>query len=396
VPKLRHSLPSYSLHKRSGQAVVRLAGRDVYLGPLGSPESRELYDRFVAEWLANHRRPPAPPAEAPPDVGVTVDELIVRYLEFARLHYRKDHARTSEFGNVKDALRPLHRLFGSTPAAAFGPKRLKAVRDEMVRSGSAARTTVNARVRRIVRAFRWAGSEELIPAAVHQALKTVSGLQRGRTSAREPGPVKPVPEAFVDAVRPHVARQVWAMVELQRLSGMRPGEVVSMRTGDLDTSGRVWLYRPRGHKTEHTGRERLVYLGPRAQEVLRPWLRTDLDEYLFQPREAEAERQAERRRDRKSKVSPSQVDRSKPGARRKPGDHYPPLSYYVAVRRACEAAGVPRWCPNRLRHNAATALRREFGLDVAQVVLGHASPDTTLIYAEADRQRAAEAMLRIG
>jgi integrase len=72
------------------------------------------------------------------------------------------------------------------------------------------------------------------------------------------------------------------------------------------------------------------------------------------------------------------------------------LSYRNAIHRACRRVGVPIWGPNRLRHNAATVLRRAVGLDVAQVVLGHASPDMTLIYAEADRQRAAEAMLRIG
>ena len=131
-------------------------------------------------------------------------------------------------------------------------------------------------------------------------------------------------------------------------------------------------------------------------EVLRLWLRTNLEEHLFQPREADAGRKAEMRRNRKTKVQSSQVDRSKPDARRKPKDCYSPLSYRNAIHRACRTAGVPIWGPNRLRHNAATMLRREFGLDVAQVVLGHASPDTTLIYAEADRQRAAEAMSRIG
>ena len=395
MPKLQKSFPSYSLHKRSGQAVIRLSGRDVYLGPHNSPESRERYDRFVAEWLANGRRPPEPPAEVPADDGVTVDELIVGYLEFAGLHYRKNNTPTKELGNIKDSLRPLHQLYGSTPAAGFGPKRLKTIRERMI-ADKLARGVINQRVGRIVRAFKWAGSEELLPASVYQSLKTVSGLRRGRTAARETEPVRPVPEASVDAIRPHVDSRVWTMVELQRLAGMRPGEVIAMRTGDLDMTGRVWTYRPSGHKMEHRERERLIHLGPRAQEILRPWLRSNLGEHLFQPQEADADRKAEMRRERKSKVQPSQADRSKPDGRRKPGENYSPLSYRNAIHRACRTAGVPIWGPNRLRHNAATLLRREFGLDVAQVVLGHASPDTTLIYAEADRARAAEAMLRIG
>jgi integrase len=395
VPKLPRSIPSYSCHKRSGQAVVRLADRDVYLGPFNSPESRERYDRFVAEWLANGRRPPEPLTETPAELGLTIDELIVRYMEFAGLHYRKNDTPTKELGNIKDSLRPLRQLYGSTPAETFGPKRLKTVRERMIAAGLA-RGVINQRVGRIIRAFKWAGSEELISVTVYQALKTVSGLQRGRTTARETEPVKPVPEAFVDAVRPHVSAQVWAMIELQRLSAMRPNEVVAMRAADLDTSGPAWVYRPASHKMEHKGKGRVVFLGPRAQAILRPWFRPSLEEHLFQPREASAARRTALRATRKTPVQPSQRDRSRPGARRRPGVRYTVQTYRAAIYRACEAAGVPMWSPNRLRHNAATRLRREFGLDTAQVVLGHASPDTTLIYAEADRQRAAEAMLRIG
>jgi len=121
-----------------------------------------------------------------------------------------------------------------------------------------------------------------------------------------------------------------------------------------------------------------------------------LEEYLFRPEEAEAERHAGRKEARKTPVPPSQRDRRKTDPKKKPGDRYTTRVYAHAIAGACRPAGVPVWGPNRLRHLAATSLRREFGLDVAQVVLGHASPDTTLIYAEADRERAAEAMLRIG
>jgi integrase len=108
----------------------------------------------------------------------------------------------------------------------------------MVDSGLC-RNEVNKRTGRIVRAFKWAVGEAMVPPSVHHGLQAVSGLRRGRAEVRESKPVKPVPDAFVDAIRPHVARQVWAVVELQRLTGMRPGEVCIMRTCDLDTSGRV-------------------------------------------------------------------------------------------------------------------------------------------------------------
>ena len=33
MPKLNSSLPKYRLHRASGQAVVTLYGKDIYLGP---------------------------------------------------------------------------------------------------------------------------------------------------------------------------------------------------------------------------------------------------------------------------------------------------------------------------------------------------------------------------
>jgi integrase len=186
------------------------------------------------------------------------------------------------------------------------------------------------------------------------------------------------------------------MIDLQSLSGMRPGEVVSMRACDLDTSGATWVYVPSEHKTEHHGKARLIFLGPRAQEVLRPWLRLDLTAPLFSPAEAEAHRRAERRARRKTPVQPSQVNRSKSEPARAPGPRYTVRSYRQAIVRACRKVGVPEWHPNQLRHNAATTLRREFGLDVARAVLGHSSPAVTEVYAEVDAGKARDAMGRIG
>ncbi|MDG3007695.1 tyrosine-type recombinase/integrase [Paludisphaera mucosa] len=61
-----------------------------------------------------------------------------------------------------------------------------------------------------------------------------------------------------------------------------------------------------------------------------------------------------------------------------------------------DAPVVPHWHPHQLRHSAATALRREFGLDVARAASGHTSPAVTLRYAEADVALAREAMERMG
>ena len=43
----RHKNPTYRLHKATGQAVVTLGGRDIYLGRHGTPESQAEYDRIL-------------------------------------------------------------------------------------------------------------------------------------------------------------------------------------------------------------------------------------------------------------------------------------------------------------------------------------------------------------
>jgi integrase len=331
--------------------------------------------------------------------------MLLAYLEHVDAYYVKNGKPTTEPVNIRLALRPLRRLCGATMAREFGPSRLKAVRQDMVASGLC-RNEVNKRVRRILRAFKWAVGEEMVPAIVHHGLRAVEGLRRGRSNARESEPVRPVPDAFVDAIEPYVSRQVWAMVQLQRLTGMRPGEVCGMRTIDVDRSGRVWIYTPESHKTEHHGRERRVYLGPSAQAILRPWLRPELMAYLFQPREAEAGRRAEQRANRKTPVQPSQQYRRKRRPRRTPGSRYTTGTYRQAIGYGIDKANreaertanapVPGWHPHQLRHSAGTRLRREFGLDVARAVLGHSSPVVTEVYAELDGAKAAEAMERVG
>jgi integrase len=235
----------------------------------------------------------------------------------------------------------VQQVYGRTPAAEFGPKKLKAVRQAMVEKGWC-RTYVNHQTDRVRRAFRWAAGEELVPGEVYHALQAVSGLRRGLPGVRESEPVRPVPEALIEAAKPSMPPPVGAMVELQLLTGMRPGEVVIMQAIDLDTAGRVWVYRPRTHKTEHHGKAREVYLGPRAQAVVRPWLKLDATAYLFSPAEAEAARDSKRRGQRKTPLWPShlrhQARKRKARPKRAPADRYDVASYRRTIKRACDQA----------------------------------------------------------
>jgi hypothetical protein len=49
-----------------------------------------------------------------------------------------------------------------------------------------------------------------------------------------------------------------------------------------------------------------------------------------------------------------------------------------------------------LRHNAATTLRKQFGIEVARVILGHGSATMTEIYAEMDIDKARAVMESVG
>jgi integrase len=450
MPRRRNSAPpSYRLHRKSGQAIVTLADaatgrrRDVLLGPHGSAASREEYTRVLAEHEARGRRLPD---AGPPPGDLSVNELVLRFWRHAEGHYRHpDGSPTGELDNLRHALRPLRRGWGSSPAAQFGPLALKALRDRLVASGLC-RPVVNQRVRAVQRVFRWAVSEELVPPAVAEGLRSVPGLQRGRTAAPEPEPVGPADDRHVGAALPYLLPPVAAMVRLQRLTGMRPGEACGLRADLLDRSAPLWRYRPRRHKAAHKGKARVVVVGPRAQELLAPFLLAAGDGYLFSPRRAVESLRADRRAARKTRVQPSQRDRSKRRPKVAPGDRYTAHSYARAVARACQEAAVAdlaarrpdllppvreaqaglraarsahrrasgpdrkaalaafnaaerglraavaaaaeagdsvrHWHPNQLRHSRGTELRALYGLEGAQVGLGHARADVTQVYAE--------------
>lgn len=377
MPRLTKSTPRYRKHKASGQAVVTLSGRDFYLGKHGTKASLAEYDRLTGEWLAAGR-----PAYLTDELTgrLTITELIAAYRKHVESHYVKAGRPTSEQDAIRAALRPLRRLYGTRPACEFGPLALKTVRNEMIDSGLA-RGTINQNIGRIRRLFKWGASEELIPSQVHVALQTVQGLQKGRTNARETPPVTPVNDDAINAVLPQVRPVVAAMIMLQRLTGMRPGEVVCLRTGDIDRGGEVWEYRPDSHKTEHHGHDRVICIGPKAKSILLPYLTADPSRYCF---EAKSTRRSDTSKQRGKQVS----NDGRPC--------YTVASYRRSITRACQKAGIEAWSPNQLRHKRATEIRKLFNLEAAQVTLGHARADVTQVYAERNNELARKVALQCG
>jgi integrase len=366
-----------------------------------------LYARLIAAWQAGTLQNP-PPASA------NGDEKVLSINELVLSHYVKDGKPTDTLAGIKAALRYLRNLFGGTPAGEFGPKSLKILRHHLIEV-SLSRGVVNKRIGQVKRAFKWAVAEELVPPSLYHGLQAVAGLTFGRSKARETEPVRPVPDLHVAVVLPFVSPVVAAMIMLQRLSGMRAGEIVIMRPCDIDTSsGDIFIYEPSDHKGRWRGHRKHIPLGPEAQKILQPFLNRDPRAFLFSPQEAEAWRLEHRPpyhgRERKTKIYPCELKRRQKlkEARRKQRkpkrpkrERYDTNSYRRAIEYGltkAKKAGfvVPHWHPHQLRHNRGTEVRRKYGVEAAAAALDHAHISTSEIYAERNLEQARQIAREMG
>ncbi len=203
------------------------------------------------------------------------------------------------------------------------------------------------------------------------------------------------------------------MIQLQRLTGMRPCEAVILRPCDIDRTDTVWIYTPQDHKNRWRGHRKEVPLGPRVQALLAPFLDRSPEEYCFSPQEAmEWRRQnlsVHSKSDRKTPVYPSELKarekaklaRRKRKPKRVKRDRYDTDSYRRAInygQQKARKAGVdlPHWHPNQIRHTRATEIRKKFGIEAAQVALGHARADVTQVYAERNSELARRIAMELG
>jgi integrase len=394
------SVPKYRHYRPKNLGVVRLSGRDFYLGQYGSPASLERYHRLLAEWLENGRQLPSTssPDQQGDPAPLSINEMLLQYWHFAQYYYRTAEGPSKELTCMEHAIRPLKALFGLSRAHEFGPKALKVVRQSMIEA-DLCRHQINTRINRIRRVFKWAASEELVPPSVTEGLRTVAGLRKGRTAARESKPVKPVSSKHVEPVLRFVSPQVAAMIQLQMLTGMRACEVTIMRPCDIDRSGDVWIYSPGQHKTDYLNHKKLVPLGLKSQSLIRTFLERPDNAYLFSPKEAEAwrneQRAISRNPGRKTKIYACELrarERRKHASihrksKRPKREKYDTDAYRRAVTYGIAKARragieIPHWHPHQLRHTLATIIRKQHGLEGAQVMLGHRSVDVTQLYAE--------------
>jgi len=397
VPNPRKSLPRYLKHSSGKARIVwtDAAGtrrEKVLPGLYDSPESRQAFARLQLE-LASF--PAASATLTVTNTGPTVAEVLLPYLRYATEY----HGGGSELETIKVALRLTREVYGFTPARQFGPLALKAVREAMIRTGWS-RVYVNRQTRRVVRAFRWGVGEELVPPDVHAALKAVPGLRAGKTTAHELAPRLPANPADVEATLPHLPPHTRALVELLRVTGMRPAEACRMTFAQIDRSAAVWVYRPAKHKTEYRGKSRAVHLGTAAQEIISRHLggkELAPDEPLFSPIRQREEWHAAKRAVRKSKVQPSQEDRRKAEPKKLPGRTFTSHSVSRAVAVACKKASVTPWSPYQLRHLRGAELRERFSLEHVRAALGHSHASMSAHYSSgADAVLAGEVARQAG
>ncbi len=460
MPRPRNSVPTYRKHS-SGCAAVTVYRPDgsraeiTLPGKFGSEESKREYESLLARLRGTDGNLPEDPRSRS---GLTVGELVKRFLTHANEFYvhpgTKEH--TGEMPVLRAAFRALLRLHFRLPAASFGPLALKALRVALV-SGSwltpeekaqlvrdrrpigLARKTVNHYVGRIKLLFTWGASEELVPASAAVALKSVAGLARGKSEARETAPVTPVSSAVIDDTLPHLPPVVRDMIEVLLLTGMRCGELCMMRARDLDMTGATWIYRPATHKNKHRGMTKAVAIGPRAQAIIRKYLKTDLSAYLFSPAEQDEVIRAAKRAARKTPLYPyhlkQRTGRRRQGGKRRPTARFRPSVVNNAIHCACRKAFplpenlAPRtksngkretaaqwkrrltpkqlaavrawdkehsWHTHQLRHSASLNFTREFGLEAARAALGHSTVDMSAMYAGRDLEAAKTVAAGVG
>jgi len=200
---------------------------------------------------------------------------------------------------------------------------------------------------------------------------------------------------------------------------MRSGELCKMRPCDIDRSSEVWFYKPKSacekqydHKTEYLGHVKIIPIGPKAQTILAKYLLRDSTEFCFKPEESYKQHLQRKSDKRETPLSCG----NRPGSNRKGNRKFKPCydadTYQKAIKRACKILWPApddfskeqkkqwhkehSWHPHQLRHNAATEIRKEFGLDAARAVLGHKNLSITDDYAELDLEKAKEVARLIG
>ena len=249
------------------------------------------------------------------------------------------------------------------------------------------RSGINKLVAMALQVLRWGKTRKLVPKTAYADVAATEPLRRGECGDRpECGrPRRAVSDEEAEKVAAACkSTQVAAMVRLQALCGMRPGEVCGMRWADIDKTPMLgdttgsWLYVVPAGKTSHHGHVTRYVLPPAAQKILEQFPATPLA-YIFSPAAAMAERRKRLRANRKAPPT-TQTKQRDANAQHDYGERWGINEYRHAVLRACTDAKVARFTPHELRHGFVTWAANALSLGAAAAAANHRNLTTTQRY----------------
>ena len=351
--------PTPTVHKKSGQARVRVGKRTIWLGTAGSQQAAENYKEFLGAWGANGSSIPddfrlkgsraIPEVDAPERTVLKVGDLMFNALSSVGAgrtpkELRKQ-SRWWRLRAVATALEP----FSGMPAIEFGPKILNEVATQLSTEKKRTKKYVREIVSEIRRIFSDAVAREELPAerlVALQALK-LRDIKGTKSKRRQPVPQEDI-EATCDQLPPVVAD----LIRFIALTGCRPSEAMRATQEQFDTTQPTWVWDIPEHKTDEHDIERIVAIGPRCRKILqRWWSGKKPDEFVFS------------RGDLKRSITRYSVRMRK---LKTDGEQFTQEDLRQRVIRAAKKAGVSHWTPYRLRHTGLTEARKHGGLDAAQ------------------------------
>lgn len=310
----------------------------------------------------------------------TVSELGLTYLVWCQ----ERQFSQGELANRRSAINELRYQFGTLPLQQFGAPQLLQLQEHFVRLGWS-RNYCNRQIRRVIQLFEWGVPFRFVSVQLVQELRLVPPLKAGRTEARETKPRSAPSQAEIAAVRSCLHEKYRPLFDLLRLTGARPGELLSLTTGMIERCPppEPWRCVLAKHKTSHWGKPRVLFFNATAQAILRPLLSADPSAPLFRFSHdafCEAVRQA------------CHTALGLPEELRKDPRHLTPEQRIQRARWRHEHA----WTPYALRHKVATELVDQLSLEAAQHVLGHSAAAMTAEYARTAERQAKEAIKRLG
>lgn len=410
--------PRPKVHARSGMARVRVCGREVWLGPAGSPAADQRYRQILAAWVASNGQTidealdtPKPPAAAKPDrpparrrspaatakpatanTTMTVGGLVIAYLASIKAGRTEEQVRSlSKWWRAREIGNALFSR-AAIPVTQFGPRMLREVRDELAATPKTydvakefkhrARSHINRLVRETVAMFSWGVSEELVPVEVWQALKTTPHLKAGESAARETKPRQPVSAEDFDAILPFLPPVLADMVQFCRLVSCRPIEACLLRMQDVEPCAGILKWTLDHHKTAHHGIIKQIPIGPRAEEIVRRWA-------AGKAPDAPVFARADRDRVKLKGTIKTKTLRAKRTT-------FTPEEIRKAIQSACLMAKRPKWTTYQLRHAGLGRVRAELGVEAEAAVAGWSTPKLAYHYARLQFEEGAEAARRLG